>query len=244
DKNGVHSDKSHVGKCPKTLCAFEFIYISRPDSILDGSSVHWARQRAGSFLALEHPVQADVVVGVPDSGIDAAIGYARTSGIPYGVGFLKNKYIGRTFIQPTQEGREMQVRIKLNPISATVKGKRVVLVDDSIVRGTTSMRIVQLLRKAGAAEVHMRSSAPPFRHPCYFGIDVDSEENLIAAKYSLEEIREKLGVDSLGYLSVENAKLLADNTRGFCTACFDGNYPCKPPACRQKSLFERSIDER
>ena len=244
DKNGVHSDKSHVGKCPKTLCAFEFIYISRPDSILDGSSVHWARQRAGSFLALEHPVQADVVVGVPDSGIDAAIGYARTSGIPYGIGFLKNKYIGRTFIQPTQEGREMQVRIKLNPISATVKGKRVVLVDDSIVRGTTSMRIVQLLRKAGAAEVHMRSSAPPFRHPCYFGIDVDSEENLIAAKYSLEEIREKLGVDSLGYLSVENAKLLADNTRGFCTACFDGNYPCKPPACRQKSLFERSIDER
>ena len=244
DKNGVHSDKSHVGKCPKTLCAFEFIYISRPDSILDGSSVHWARQRAGSFLALEHPVQADVVVGVPDSGIDAAIGYARTSGIPYGIGFLKNKYIGRTFIQPTQEGREMQVRIKLNPISATVKGKRVVLVDDSIVRGTTSMRIVQLLRKAGAAEVHMRSSAPPFRHPCYFGIDVDSEENLIAAKYSLEEIREKLGVDSLGYLSVENARLLADNTRGFCTACFDGNYPCKPPACRQKSLFERSIDER
>ena len=221
---------------------FEFIYISRPDSVVDGSSVHWARQRAGSFLALEHPVQADVVIGVPDSGIDAAIGYARTSGIPYGIGFLKNKYIGRTFIQPTQEDRELKVRIKLNPISATVKGKRVVLVDDSIVRGTTAMRIVKLLRKAGASEVHMRSSAPPFKHPCYFGIDVDSEDNLIASKYSLEEIREKLGVDSLGYLSVDNAKKLADNTCGFCTACFDGSYPCKPPACQQRSLFERSID--
>ena len=221
---------------------FEFIYISRPDSVVDGSSVHWARQRAGSFLALEHPVQADVVIGVPDSGIDAAIGYARTSGIPYGIGFLKNKYIGRTFIQPTQEDRELKVRIKLNPISATVKGKRVVLVDDSIVRGTTAMRIVKLLRKAGASEVHMRSSAPPFKHPCYFGIDVDSEDSLIASKYSLEEIREKLGVDSLGYLSVENAKKLADNTCGFCTACFDGDYPCTPPTCQQRSLFERSLD--
>ena len=212
DKNGVRTDRSHVGKCAKSLCVFEFIYISRPDSVVDGSSVHWARQRAGSFLALEHPVQADVVIGVPDSGIDAAIGYARTSGIPYGIGFLKNKYIGRTFIQPTQEDRELKVRIKLNPISATVKGKRVVLVDDSIVRGTTAMRIVKLLRRAGASEVHMRSSAPPFKHPCYFGIDVDSEDNLIASKYSLEEIREKLGVDSLGYLSVDNAKKLADNT--------------------------------
>ena len=242
DKNGVRTDRSHVGKCAKSLCVFEFIYISRPDSVVDGSSVHWARQRAGSFLALEHPVQADVVIGVPDSGIDAAIGYARTSGITYGIGFLKNKYIGRTFIQPTQEDRELKVRIKLNPISATVKGKRVVLVDDSIVRGTTAMRIVKLLRKAGASEVHMRSSAPPFKHPCYFGIDVDSEDNLIASKYSLEEIREKLGVDSLGYLSVDNAKKLADNTCGFCTACFDGSYPCKPPACQQRSLFERSID--
>ena len=242
DKNGVRSDRSHVGKCDKSLCVFEFIYISRPDSIVDGSSVHWARQRAGSFLALEHPVQADVVIGVPDSGIDAAIGYARTSGIPYGLGFLKNKYIGRTFIQPTQEDRELKVRIKLNPISATVKGKRVVLVDDSIVRGTTAKRIVKLLRKAGAVEVHMRSSAPPFKHPCYFGIDVDSEEKLIASQHSLEEIREMLGVDSLGYLSVDNAKMLADNTCGFCTACFDGKYPVKPPACQQRSLFERSID--
>lgn len=242
DKNGIHSDTSHVGTCKKSLCAFEFIYISRPDSVVDGSSVHWARQRAGSFLALEHPVQADVVIGVPDSGIDAAIGYARTSGIPYGLGFLKNKYIGRTFIQPTQEDREMKVRIKLNPISATVKGKRVVLVDDSIVRGTTSMRIVKLLRKAGATEVHMRSSAPPFLFPCYFGVDVDSQENLIACKYTLEEIREKLGVDSLGYLSVESAKKLADNTCGFCTACFDGEYPCQPPACTQRSLFERGLE--
>ncbi len=243
DKNGLRSDTSRVGKCDKSLCVFEFIYISRPDSMVDGSSVHWARQRAGSFLALEHPAQADVVIGVPDSGIDAAIGYARTSGIPYGIGFLKNKYIGRTFIQPTQEDRELKVRIKLNPISATVKGKRVVLVDDSIVRGTTAMRIVKLLRKAGATEVHMRSSAPMFKHPCYFGIDVDSEENLIASNHSLEEIRQMLGVDSLGYLSVENARKLADNTCGFCCACFDGNYPCEPPKQNQRSLFERSVIE-
>ena len=243
DKDGIRCDTSRVGKCDRSLCAFEFIYISRPDSVVDGSSVHLARLRAGSFLALEHPVQADVVIGVPDSGIDAAIGYARTSGIPYGIGFLKNKYIGRTFIQPTQADREQKVRIKLNPISATVKGKRVVLVDDSIVRGTTAMRIVKLLRKAGATEVHMRSSAPMFKHPCYFGIDVDSEENLIANNHDPEEIREILGVDSLGYISVESARKLADNTCGFCTACFDGNYPCKPPSRSQRSLFERSVIE-
>ena len=243
DKKGMRSDDSHVGKCPKALCVFEYIYFARPDSVVDGSSVHMARQRAGSFLALEHPCNADVVIGVPDSGLDAAIGYAKTSGIPYGIGFIKNKYIGRTFIQPTQSDRENKVRIKLNPVSATVKGKRVVLVDDSIVRGTTSARIVQLLRDAGAVEVHMRSSAPPFLYPCYYGTDVDSQENLIAYKHTVDEIAKIIGVDSLGYLSCENAHKLAENTTGFCTACFDGKYPTNPPKKPDKTRFERGIDE-
>ena len=243
DKNGLRSDDSHVGKCQKSLCVFEYIYFARPDSVVDGSSVHMARQRAGSFLALEHPCNADVVIGVPDSGLDAAVGYARTSGIPYGIGFIKNKYIGRTFIQPTQTDRENLVRIKLNPVSATVKGKRVVLVDDSIVRGTTCARIVQLLRDAGATEVHMRSSAPPFLYPCYFGTDVDSQEYLIAYNHSVEEIRKLIGVDTLGYLSCENAHKLAEHTEGFCTACFDGQYPCTPPCKPDKTRFERGVDE-
>ena len=243
DKNGPRSMREHVGRFPKTTCVFEYIYFARPDSTIDGSSVHTARQRAGAFLALEQPVQADVVIGVPDSGIDAAIGYARQSGIPYGLGFIKNKYIGRTFIQPEQSERENLVRIKLNPIPATVAGKRVVLIDDSIVRGTTSARIVKLLREAGAKEVHMRSSAPPFLHPCYFGTDIDSRDKLIACKYTLEEIRQILGVNSLGYLSCENVTKLTDNTQGFCTACFTGQYPCDPPKCPYKCKFETKISE-
>ena len=243
DKKGMRSDETHVGKCKKSLCVFEYIYFARPDSVVDGSSVHMARQRAGSFLALEHPVNADVVIGVPDSGLDAAIGYAKTSGIPYGIGFIKNKYIGRTFIQPTQSDRENKVRIKLNPVSATVKGKRVVLVDDSIVRGTTCARIVQLLRDAGATEVHMRSSAPPFLYPCYYGTDVDSQKNLVAWNRTVEEVRQIIGVDSLGYLSCENAHKLAENTTGFCTACFDGKYPCTPPKKPDKTRFERGVEE-
>lgn len=243
DKNGMRSDKSHVGAMPKTTCIFEYIYFARPDSVIDGSSVHNARVRAGALLALEHPVQADVVIGVPDSGIDAAIGYARQSGIPYGIGLIKNKYIGRTFIQPTQSDREDKVRIKLNPVSAVVRGKRVVMVDDSIVRGTTSARIVRLLREAGATEVHFRSSAPKFLNPCYFGTDIDSRENLIACKYSTEEIAEMIGVDSLGFLSCENVLKIPDNSCGFCDACFTGNYPCEPPRNPGKSKFERKISE-
>ena len=243
DKDGLRSDERHVGQCKRSLCVFEYIYFARPDSVVDGASVHMARQRAGSFLALEHPVNADVVIGVPDSGLDAAIGYAKTSGIPYGIGFIKNKYIGRTFIQPTQSDRENKVRIKLNPVSATVKGKRVVLVDDSIVRGTTCARIVNLLREAGATEVHMRSSAPPFLYPCYFGTDVDSQDNLVAWNRTVEEVRQIIGVDSLGYLSCENAHKLAETGEGFCTACFDGNYPCTPPKTPDKTRFERGIDE-
>ena len=180
DKNGIRSIKDHCNKQPMKLCVFEYVYFARPDSVLDGACVHDARLRAGAYLSLEHPVQADVVIGVPDSGLDAAVGYSRQSGIPCEIGFIKNKYIARTFIAPGQSSREDKVRIKLNPISSVVKGKRIVLVDDSIVRGTTSARIVSLLREAGAKEIHMRVSAPPFLNPCYYGTDIDSRENLIA----------------------------------------------------------------
>ena len=243
-ERGLESDRSHCGKATGE-CVFEFIYFARPDSVIDGSCVHTARQRAGAFLALEHPVQADVVIGVPDSGLDAALGYARQSGIPYGVGFVKSKYIGRTFIQPGQARREDAVRIKLNTIASTVRGKRVILVEDSIVRGTTIARIAGLLREAGATEVHARLSAPPFLYPCYFGTDIDSSDYLIAHNHSLEEIREIIGVDSLGYLNVDYLDKLADNsTIGFCKGCFTGQYPCEPPCRAQKSKFEQKIGRR
>ena len=245
DKNGVRSDTSHCGKAEKRLCVFEFIYFARPDSVIDGSSVHIARQRAGAFLALEHPVQADIVIGVPDSGLDAAMGYARQSGIPYGMGFIKNKYIGRTFISPTQDMRENEVNIKLNPIRSVVEGKRVVLIDDSIVRGTTCRRTIDLLRKAGAKEIHMRVSAPPFVSECYYGTDIDDKNKLIANHHTVEEIAEIIGVDSLGYLSVEDVVKLADNTQGgFCTACFGGGYPTAVPQDSGKDRFECKISER
>ena len=243
-RDGIESDRSHCGG-PSAECVFEFIYFARPDSVIDGSCVHTARQRAGAFLALEHPVQADVVIGVPDSGLDAALGYARQSGIPYGVGFVKNKYIGRTFIQPGQARRENAVRIKLNVIASTVRDKRVILVDDSIVRGTTIARIVELLREAGAKEVHVRLSAPPFLYPCYFGTDIDSRDNLIAAQHSIEEIRDIIGVDSIGYLSCDNVHKLADNAHlNFCAACFTGEYPCEIPRSAAKSRFEQKLSER
>ena len=245
DKNGVRSDTSHCGKAEKRLCVFEFIYFARPDSMIDGSSVHIARQRAGAFLALEHPVQADIVIGVPDSGLDAAMGYARQSGIPYGMGFIKNKYIGRTFISPTQDLRENEVNIKLNPIRSVVEGKRVVLIDDSIVRGTTCRRTIDLLRKAGAKEIHMRVSAPPFVSECYYGTDIDDKNKLIANHHTVEEIAEIIGVDSLGYLSIEDVVKLADNTQGgFCTACFGGGYPTAIPQDSGKDRFECKISER
>lgn len=245
-KDGVRSIDVHCGRVTPSLCVFEYIYFARPDSIVEGCSVHAARTRAGAFLALEHPVQADVVIGVPDSGIDAAIGYSKQSGIPYEIGFIKNKYIGRTFIAPGQKSREDKVRIKLNPISEVVRGKRVVMIDDSIVRGTTSARIVKLLRDAGATEIHMRVSAPPFINPCYYGTDIDSRENLIACKYSQEEIARKIGVDSLGYLSVESVKQIAKGLHGgcYCTACFDGKYPTEIPAEPEKDRFETKISEK
>ena len=245
DKNGVRTIEDHCNKKPCTLCVFEYIYFARPDSIIDGCCVHSARVRAGAFLALQHPVQADVVIGVPDSGLDAAIGYSKQSGIPYGIGFIKNKYIGRTFIAPGQKNREDKVRIKLNPIPDTVRGKRIVIIDDSIVRGTTSARIVKLLREAGASEIHMRVSAPPFLNPCYYGTDIDSRDNLIACKHSTDEIAEIIGVDSLGYLSIENVKQIAKgmNGCGYCTACFDGVYPTKIPQTPLKNRFETKISE-
>ena len=208
------------------LCIFEYIYFARPDSTICGQSVHQARLRAGRFLAQEHPAEADVVIGVPDSGLDAALGYAEASGIPYGVGLVKNRYIGRTFITPGQGKREQAVRIKLGALRSCVEGKRVVMVDDSIVRGTTSRQIVSLLREAGAAEVHLRSSAPPFTAPCYFGTDIPDKEELIACRCSVEEIRARTGADSLGFLSLDALKRIApDAVCGFCDGCFTGKYP-------------------
>lgn len=245
DQDGIRSDTTHCGKAEKRLCVFEFIYFARPDSVIDGSSVHIARQRAGAFLALEHPVQADIVIGVPDSGLDAAMGYARQSGIPYGMGFIKNKYIGRTFISPTQDMRENEVNIKLNPIRSVVEGKRVVLIDDSIVRGTTCRRTIDLLRKAGAKEIHMRVSAPPFVSECYYGTDIDDKNKLIANHHTIAEIAEIIGVDSLGYLSLSDVVKLADHTEsGFCTACFGGGYPTPIPQDSNKDRFECKISER
>ena len=244
-EDGLRSIRDHCGKAPSSLCVFEFIYFARPDSTIDGSSVHEARLRAGSFLALEHPVQADLVVGVPDSGLDAAIGYARQSGIPYGMGFIKNKYIARTFIAPGQKAREDKVRIKLNPIAEVVRGKRVVMIDDSIVRGTTCRRTIDLLRRAGAKEIHMRVSAPPFVAACYYGTDIDDPTKLIANNHSVEEIARIIGVDSLGYLSLDSAHKLCNGTasQGFCAACFGDPYPTATPKAADKNRFEKKISE-
>ena len=239
---GIHSDRSHCGQAARSLCVFEYIYFARPDSVIDGCSVCQARKRAGAFLAQAHPVEADVVIGVPDSGLDAALGYAEASGIPYAMGFTKNKYIGRTFISPTQEMRENGVNIKLNPIRSVVEGKRVVMIDDSIVRGTTCRRTIDLLRQAGAKEIHMRVSAPPFISECYYGTDIDDSEKLIANHHTVEEIAGIIGVDSLGYLSVADVvRLAGDKPGGFCTACFGGGYPTAIPSAGEKDRFENKI---
>ena len=231
-------------KCDHTTCVFDYIYFARPDSVVDGASVAFARQEAGRYLAEEYPVDADVVVGVPDSGIPAAIGYSKASGIPYDVGLIKNKYIGRTFIQPGQDKRERSVRIKLNALRNNLEGKRVILVDDSIVRGTTCARLVKILKDAGAKEVHMRISSPPFLHPCFFGTDVPDREYLIAYGRTVEEIRELIGVDSLGYLSLEATnKIAVGATCGFCNGCFSGEYPIEVPDTVEKNIFESGIGE-
>lgn len=243
DNDGPRSIKTHCGK-KSGICVFEYIYFARPDSVIEGASVHAARQRAGAFLAVDHPVEADVVFGVPDSGLDAALGYSIESKIPYGVGFIKNRYIGRTFIQPTQEERDKAVRIKINTIEATVKNKRVVLIDDSIVRGTTMRRIVKLVRETGAKEIHLRISSPPFVNPCYFGTDIDSRENLISCKMSTKEICDYVGADSLGFLSIDHVGKIAENVKcGFCDGCFSGKYPVPEPKMFPKSKYDHKIGE-
>ncbi len=243
--DGIKSITDHCDKVSERLCIFEYLYTARPDSVIAERSVQAARKRAGALLAKAHPVEADVVVGVPDSGLDAALGYAEESGIPYAIGLIKNKYIGRTFIAPGQNVREDKVRIKLNPVSSAVKGKRVVLVDDSIVRGTTCARIVRLFRNAGATEVHLRSSAPPFLNPCYYGTDIDSKEALIACHHTVDEIAKIVGADSLGYLLLEDVEKIAEGSAcgGFCTACFDGKYPTEAPTII-KNKFDNKISER
>ena len=223
-------------------CIFEYIYFARPDSVIDGKNVHEARVRAGRILAREYPVRADVVAGVPDSGLSAAMGYAAQSGIPLGMALVKNKYVGRSFILPSQEQRADAVRVKLSPVRSVIEGKSLVLIDDSIVRGTTIRRIISLLREAGAKEIHLRISAPAFRHPCFYGVDIDSEENLIAARCREEEIAQLVGADSLGFLPLESLGEMS-GCPSFCSGCFDGNYPAGVPLDPRKDRFERKLSE-
>ncbi len=224
DNTGVRSTKPDK-QCNKSLCVFEYIYFARSDSYIDGVSVYEARKQAGRILAREFPVEADMVMGVPESGIDAAIGYSEESGIPYEKGIVKNSYIGRTFIKPSQSERMKSVRIKLNPISDKIKGKRVVVIDDSIVRGTTIDRITNMLKDSGAKEVHMRISSPPFLWPCYYGTDIPSRGELIAVNHTIDEICKLSGADTLGYLPADSLTEMLGKDIGYCDACFSGNYP-------------------
>lgn len=225
DEDGLHS---YTKNCKEntSMCIFEYVYFSRPDSVLDNISVYQARRKAGALLAQEHPVEADIVCGVPDSGIPGAMGYAAESGIPYEIAFIKNKYTGRLFIQQEGKRRNRTKRIRLNVLSANVKDKRVVVVDDSLIRGTTSANIIKMLKDAGAKEVHLRVSSPPFTNLCYYGTDIKDKDKLIASHKSIEEIREEIGADSLGYLSLEGLKKTVEgSTVGVCTGCFTGEYP-------------------
>tara|TARA_B100001167_G_scaffold60511_1_gene35505 strand:- start:32 stop:1483 length:1452 start_codon:yes stop_codon:yes gene_type:complete len=226
DGNGLHSATWSGGTGRQALCVFELIYFARPDSLMAGQLVHSARQELGAQLAREHPVDADLVIGIPDSSTAAAVGYAQESGIPFSEGLVKNRYVGRTFIEPEQRLRDLGVRQKFNTLVDVIQGKRLVVVDDSIVRGTTTPHVVNLLRKGGAKEVHMRVCAPPIKHPCFMGVDMASREELLAANNTLEDIRTIVGADTLGYLSVEGLLEVVGGTKGgFCDACFTGNYP-------------------
>ena len=228
-KHGIASDMSMaIAPEKQARCIFEYIYFARTDSTIDGVNVYHSRIIAGKALAESYPVEADLVVGVPDSGLVAAKGYSEQSGIPYGMAFHKNSYVGRTFIKPTQSARESSVKIKLNVIEEVVRGKRIIMVDDSIVRGTTCANIIKMLKKAGATEVHVRISSPPFLYPCYFGTDVPSNEQLIAHSHTTEQIREMIGADSLGYMEVEKLKNMVGELK-FCDSCFTGNYPMEVP---------------
>ncbi|MGA2157776.1 MAG: amidophosphoribosyltransferase [Dehalococcoidia bacterium] len=224
DAGGVRSTR--IESIRRALCIFEYIYFARPDSVLNGKLIYTIRERMGAILSREHPVDADIVIGVPDSATAAGIGYARASGIPYHEGLLKNRYVGRTFIEPDQRLRELGVRLKFNPLSQEISGKRLIVVDDSIVRGTTTPRVINMLRKAGAREVHMRICAPPIRFPCFFGVDMATRWELIAAQKSVSEIRDAIGADTLGYMSMEGLIESVGQPRDiFCAACFTGDYP-------------------
>ena len=237
DKNGITSDESLCTVKP-ARCIFEYIYFERPDSRIDNVSVYASRIKAGRFLAMDSAVDADLVVGVPESGNAAALGYSLQSGIPYGTAFVKNGYVGRTFIKPKQSSRESSVRVKLNVLKEAVNGKRIIMIDDSIVRGTTSDRIVKMLRDAGATEVHVRISSPPFLWPCYFGTDIPEREQLIAYNRSIEEIRDIIGADTLGYLKVERLHEMVEGLN-ICEGCFTGKYPLEPPKEDIRGDFER-----
>lgn len=238
-KKGIESDKSHcLSREKEARCIFEYIYFARPDSHIDGVSVYTSRLQGGRYLAMDSPVEADLVVGVPESGNAAALGYAMQSRIPYGTAFVKNSYIGRTFIKPGQSSRESSVNVKLSVLREAVNGKRVIMIDDSIVRGTTSDRIVRMLREAGAKEVHMRVSSPPFLYPCYFGTDVPAREQLIAFNRTIEEIRRMIGADTLAYLKLERLGGMV-NDLPYCRGCFTGKYPMRPPAEDIRGEYER-----
>ncbi|MCI6059531.1 MAG: amidophosphoribosyltransferase [Dorea sp.] len=237
-KHGIKSDMSMaISPKKQARCIFEYIYFARTDSTIDNVNVYHSRILAGNALAESYPVEADLVVGVPDSGLVAAKGYSEKSGIPYGMAFHKNSYVGRTFIKPKQSQRESSVKIKLNVIEEVVRGKRIVMVDDSIVRGTTCANIIKMLKKAGAKEVHVRISSPPFLYPCYFGTDVPSNEQLIAHSHTTEEIREMIGADSLGYMEIEKLKDMVGDL-GYCDACFTGDYPMEVPGKDISLAFE------
>ncbi|RHO30058.1 amidophosphoribosyltransferase [Roseburia sp. AM16-25] len=242
-EKGIESDmEMALPKEKEARCIFEYIYFARPDSHIDGVSVYGSRIKAGKFLAMDSPVEADLVTGVPESGNAAALGYSLQSGIPYGTAFVKNGYVGRTFIKPKQSSRESSVRIKLNVLKEAVAGKRVVMIDDSIVRGTTSDRIVRMLREAGATEVHVRISSPPFLWPCYFGTDIPEREQLIAYKRSIEDIRKIIGADSLGYLGMERLDEMVEGL-SICRGCFNGKYPMEPPKEDIRGeYFDKEID--
>lgn len=234
NEEGVKSIK-YAEKTQNAPCSFEQIYFARPDSIVDGINVYNARVEGGKLLAKQMKVEADIVIGVPDSGVPAAVGYAEASGIPYGVGLIKNKYIGRTFIKPSQELRERAVQVKLNPLKSNIEGKRVVVVDDSLVRGTTSKKLIDMLRRAGAKEVHFRSASPAVKHSCFFGIDTAARSELLASRMSIEEMAETIGADTLDFLSLEN--LYASlGKRECCVGCFNGAYPVQAPMGFQEEM--------
>ena len=240
DKEGFRSSIWPGVTGRRALCVFELIYFARPDSVLDHQLVYAVRQKLGTQLAREYPVAADLVIGIPDSSTAAAVGYSLESGIPYSDGLVKNRYVGRTFIEPEQRLRDLGVRQKFNPLTQVIRGQRLVVVDDSIVRGSTTPHVVSLLRKAGATEVHMRVCAPPIQHPCYMGVDMASREELIAANKTVEEIRQAVGADTLGYLSVGGLmKVVGGSEGGFCNACFTGDYPVPI----QLELTKRALED-